>query len=297
MAKKADTQRGRAGSKTEKRDVQRARVLQSVRAELEARRPAKAARVFLNGDAHNIFPKGAGLRPWLAKTIGKQQVGELVTSFARFPCFYCKKGLQPCERCEGSGHLPGAEICGACAGLSVTRCEFCDGSAWATITVVPAGLQPLVASERAKLAAERVDALLARPLPQPSQRDPVKSAKSCAGLLLEVNRQLGVFENVVVAVQALLRTQPESKRLLVQILGRSCRAGAAAEGRVRELISQLAACSKLQADTARPAKLRKLATAGAAYYEELAKSDAFAGTPFDHPFLRSAVRRAGRPRD
>ncbi len=288
------------GSRTrarQKRDGQRARLLQSVVNELERGRGTRAAQLFRDGQAHDLFPTGNGLARWLIKSIGKEATGKLVDAFAQFPCFYCKRGLEPCEACDGHGAIAGPMICEACAGLGVARCEFCDGSGWVTNNVVPPGLRLIVLAERVNRARSHIETALQKPVPKNVSADPVKDAKRCAKQILEVNRQMGVFENAVEVSKELLRTHPSSKEKLAKIVGLCCRAAVEAQVRVRELTKQMSVCSKAQAETVDDdATVRKRAEKGAAFYESLATSKTFAGTTLEHPYLQQAATKLSRRR-
>lgn len=282
-------------SAKQRRDSQRARVLQSVVNELERDRGTQAVQLFREGQDHGLFPTGTGLPRWLIKTIGREATGKLVDAFAQFPCFYCEKGLERCEACAGHGTIAGGMICEACAGLSVTRCGFCDGSGWITNNVVPPGLRLVVLAERVNRACGHVASLLQKPVPTNASAEPAKAAKRCAKELLDLNRQLGVLENAVVASKDLARTHPSSKEKLVKTVGMCCRAAANAQTRVRELVKQMSVCSKEQAEASElDSAVRERAEKGSTFYESLASSKTFAGTALEHPRLQQAVAKLGR---
>ena len=278
-----------------KRDRQRAHFLKALARELERGHGTKAAQLFLDGQAHAILPTGKSLPQWLAKTLGKEQTGKLVEAFAKAPCFYCKKGLLPCDGCDGRGLFAGGVICETCAGLGVIRCAFCDGSGWVTGDIVPVGLRFLVVAERAIQAHGRIRVLLRKPVPKSIPGNPAESAKRCAFLLLEINRQMGVLENTVMAARNLARMYPGSKRQIAKIVGASCQAAVEARVRIRELLKQMGVCCKLRAEAAnRNSAVRKRAMEGYGFYESLAASKTFTNTAFGHPYLQAAIERIGR---
>jgi hypothetical protein len=280
------------GSTKRKRDRQRIRVLRNIVDELEHGRRTTAAKHFREGQDHRLFPTGNGLPRWLIKSIGKEATGKLVDAFAQFPCFYCKKGLETCETCDGRGTIAGGIICEACAGLGVIRCSFCDGSGWVTYNVVPPGLRLTVLAERVNRASGEIETLLQKPAPKNASADPVKAAERCTKQMLDLNRQLGVLENAVVASKDLARTHPSSKQKLAKIAEACCHAAVEAQARVRLLAKQLAVCSTVQAEAVdADAAVRKRAKKGAAFYESLAASETLAGTALEHPFLQRAVAK------
>jgi hypothetical protein len=180
-------------------------------------------------------------------------------------------------------------ICEVCIGLKVGRCDFCDGSGWVTMNLVPEGLRTLVLRKRIGWACREIDALLKRSLPQASRNKATAIAKRCARLVLELNRSIGVLENGVVAAKSLSSTNERSQGGHARIVRTSCQAAARAELRVRELIRQMGACFRLQAEQAgeslSPSKHQGQA---AEFYESLAASKTLAGTCLEHPFLKEA---------
>jgi hypothetical protein len=290
--RRSDASRARA---SQKRAAQRARILQEVVADLERDRGTRAAKLCRNGQDHGLFPTGNGLRRWLLKSIGKEATGKLVDAFARFPCFYCENGLETCETCNGRGTIADSLICEVCAGLSVTRCGFCDGSGFVTNNVVPPGLRVVVLAERVNRASSRIKTLLDKPVPQDAPTDPVGVAKRCAKQLLDLSRQMGVFENTVVAAKDLAQAHPRSKEKLAKIVGLCCHAAVDARQRIRELAEQMSRCSKLQAEAPDvDESVRRRAERGAEFYESLAASETLAGTALEHPYLQRAVARLSR---
>jgi len=290
--RRSDASRARA---SQKRAAQRARVLKEVVADLERGRGTRAAKVFCNGQDHGLFPTGNGLPRWLLKSIGKEATGKLVDAFARFPCFYCENGLEPCETCNGRGTIADSLICEACAGLSVTRCGFCDGSGFVTNNVVPPGLRVVVLTERTNWASDRIKTLLQKPVPKGASTDPVKAAKRCAMQLLDLGRQMGVFENTVVAAKDLAQTHPRSKQKLAKLVGLCCQTAVDAQTRIWELAGQMSMCSKVQAEAPDvDESVRRRAERGAAFYESLAASKTLAGTALEHPYLQRAVAKLSR---
>ena len=264
-------------------------------AELERGRGTKAAKLFRDGQDHGLFPTGNGLPRWLIKTIGKEATGKLVDAFTQFPCFYCKERLEACVSCDGRGTIAGDMICEACVGLGVTRCGFCDGSGWITYNVVPPGLRLVVLAERVNRACSHIEKLLQKPVPKNTSDDPVKAAKQCAKQLLVLNRQLGVFENAIVASKDLARTHPSSKKKLVKIIRLCCRTAVEAQKRVRQMAKQMGVCSKEKAkDPDVNSSVRKRAVKGSKFYESLAASETFAGTTLEHPRLQQAVAKLSR---
>ncbi|MBN2446988.1 MAG: hypothetical protein JXO22_09695 [Phycisphaerae bacterium] len=275
----------------------RDRVMQGVLAKLERGRSTQAVKLFRNAQDHDLFPTGSGLHRWLNKSIGKEATAKLIDAFVRFPCFYCKHGLESCEVCDGRGTISGAILCEACAGLGVARCGFCDGSGWVTNNIVPPGLRVVVLAERVSRARKHLEVTLSKPISKGMPSDPVQAAKRCAKQILHVNRQLGVFENTIVTTRKVVESHPRSKEKLAKIIGVCCRGTLAGQERVRELAQRMSDYSKEIAESVNVDEtIRERAASGAAYYESLAKSATFAGTSLDHPYLRRTLRKLARQR-
>ena len=170
--------------------------LQAIKAilrELEHGDAAAAIRLFIKEQTLVSFPKDADLSEWLFKTIGKENTKKLVTAFAHAPCLNCKKGLQPCEGCDGSGHFKHEMICEPCFGLGQTICNFCGGTGWATIDFVPAGLRFVVFVDRLKIAATKAKAILGEPKKEGASISLAEYVK----LLVDLNRQISILEGVI----------------------------------------------------------------------------------------------------
>lgn len=269
------------------------RVLQSIVAELQNDRGAKAVRLHLDAEAHSLFPKGDKLGAWLVKAAGKEAATKLIGAWATFACFYCKKGLDRCEQCGGIGGTESRVFCDECLGLGVIRCDCCDGSGWITIDCVPSGLRPAVVVERVSLARHGMQALLKKPLPKPTARNPAATIKRCMRLLLAANGLLGVFENAVVALRGFRQSSAMPREKIGKLLKACVEAGAAGEVHVRRLLEHIAAAARLEANAAKAdPNARRLSLRWAEAYEKLSKSKTYAGTMLEHPFLKQVTKRA-----
>lgn len=275
------------------RTAQRAaRVLQNIAGELRQGHNKKATRMLWDAEAHNLFPEGAKFGPWLTKTQGKDVVRQLVHASATFPCFYCKKGHEKCEDCEGTGGTAIGRACARCLGLSVTPCGFCDGSGWVTINCMPEGLRPAVVAARTAEAREQLKTILVKPAPKTSLRNPVTAIKQSARQLLELNRLMGVFENTVTALKHFQQAGTLPKSKIGTLLKTCVEAGVAAETRVRRLLEIMAASARQNARAGDTESVTQgLAQEQAEFYDELSKSKTFAGTALEHPFLQQAAEQ------
>jgi len=260
---------------------------------LERGRRQDAARLFLQGLSHGIAPQDKPLLKWLSRAIGKELTAKLVNAFVHFPCFYCKKGRTRCEDCDARGSLEEGTPCRTCVGIGVARCEFCDGSGWVTLEYVPEGLRPVVIRNRAALALQRMRNLSRQPVGRPSSGDADKTVKRCSQFLLNLDRQMGVFENVLVAVEHLPEAD-HAKVKLRSLADRCVQTAAKGENRIRETILCMANAFRAAAKTAgKGSRKRSQAERRAEFYAALVDANrTLAGTGLEHPFLHKAVNEA-----
>jgi hypothetical protein len=159
-----------------------------------------------------------------------------------------------------------------------------------TINFVPEGLQWLVLRSRVDEGRGKLKALLARPLPKPSPKDPHRVVKACARQMSQVNRYLGVMENAIVACTDLRLRHPTLKAKLAKLAGACASAGLKGEQRVRKLLGQMSFCCRLVADSEeQTASARKRFGQMADYYETLGTTGSWVGTNIHHPFLDQAA--------
>lgn len=272
------------------------RVLEPVLAELKQGHGVEAVRRFGDVLDRGVVPADRGLLRWLAETIGKQATARLISAYARHPCFYCKKGLEPCESCHGSGRSGGANLCENCLTTGFARCDFCDGAGLATYNAIPEALRFPAALDRIKIAAKTLTNLLDQPVPKPRFDRARQCVKQCVQRVFEMNRLMGVFENALVLVKSLEpsgASPPALREKTMMICVRSARRG---RKRICELLQCMAACESYEAKSAgsKP-PARKLAENRAALFGSLAKSvSTFAGTALEHPFLYQEIAASRR---
>ena len=145
------------------------RFRQAIVAELAAGRSADAVRIFGEGLANGLAPKGEQLYPWLQKTLGKKQTAELISAYAKHACFACRGGMESCEACNGQGRWKDGTICDQCVGIGLARCAFCNGTGLVTHNAVPAGLRLHVMVKRVTLATTEMKSVLKQSVPEVSE--------------------------------------------------------------------------------------------------------------------------------
>lgn len=274
------------------------RAMRGVVTALERNRSEEAVREFMQITSAGITPKSERTTTWLVSMIGKALATRLVEAFVHFPCFYCRKGRVDCEICSGRGHNSGGMPCERCIGMCVERCDFCDGSGWVTMNYVPEGLRPPVIKGRAALAIQRMKALLELPCPEVRCRDPQVSIKRARLMLLNMDRQMGVFENMVLAFGGLPADWRKARAAIKPVIRKCVLLAARAERRTCELVQVIAEGHRCLAGLMNPdSKDRKRLRQQARYYESLIDPErSLAGTGLTHPFLHDAISDVVRKR-
>ena len=168
-------------------------VVASINIALEQGEDRKAVQLIAEAVESHLLPRAGALLPLLARHLGQFMASRVIHTFATYPCFYCDKGLNPCEACSGTAWNEDGSACEECLGLGHAFCDFCKGSGWVTIDFVPAGLRLPVLIERLELADKRLRGALG-PMERPD-------TKTLSARLVALNQVLAVLENTVLAVK------------------------------------------------------------------------------------------------
>lgn len=247
---------------------------------LKAGRDIEAARVLVDAINHQALRADADLAGVLVRALGRQGLSRLIRGFARYPCFYCKQGLQECPACRGRGATAGGWVCEACIGLGVGRCDFCDAAGLVTYNFVPVGLRPAVIVERLRSPARELESVLSASVP----RNRVNQ-KTVARQILMLNRLAGMLENAADAAKK-LRTTSESTRKFSGRVDKACAASwKRISHRLQVLVKLLAVLAQKELEAISNTSSRQRAERRVGFYERLAKNARFEGTCLEHPFL------------
>jgi hypothetical protein len=269
------------------------RFRQGLVAALAAGRSADAIRIFGEGLAHGVVPKGVQLHRWLQANLGKQVITELVAAYAKQPCFACDSGMESCESCDGHGRWKDGAICDRCVGIGVARCAFCNGTGLVTHNAIPAGLQLHVMVRRVALATSELEAVLKQPLPQLSHAAPHSALKECARQLKQVDRPMGALENALLFLRERVQARPREKGTLAKVMKFVLRHAVAGTVRTRAIVKCMARSAECEAQSQRQLRgARRLAARRASFYKSLLTSvRGFSNTGLDRPLLSRAVKR------
>jgi len=143
-------------------DTQTKHIMQGIQQELTVGKKAEAVRLFMEAQSKHLLPRDGDTLQWLVEKIGNDFTNKLLDALVHYPCFYCKKGLQPCEACDGAGHLDHETICDQCLAVGLVGCSFCGATGWSPYESVPTGLRYIVFAGRAKIAEEQIKTILAK---------------------------------------------------------------------------------------------------------------------------------------
>ena len=208
-----------------------------------------------------------------------------MNAYAGLPCFYCNKGVIPCEECNGRGYDEDRTLCAECLALGVNRCDFCGGSGWFTIDHVPHAFKLNVIMRRVLTAGKEAEVVLASDIAVVSSAEPAVTRKLAAKELLQVNRLLGVLENMAVAAKQEASSYAESAEVTHKATA-ACEALAPKlQERTCQLLVTLADAAKAEAASATRTETRRLSERRAEFYGGLASSKNFSGTLLRHPLI------------
>lgn len=274
------------------------RILTGMTSSLRRGRHGETTRLFKEGQSCGAIPADDQLAEWLEESVGKQATDQLAKAFALTPCFFCNKGRELCEQCDGTGCHGEEMVCDACLSLGTTRCACCDGSGWVGTDFVPAVFRVPVLTIRTKMAMERLQTLLQKTFSKPSRRNCKAVLRECGGALLVANSVLGILENMVTFASQLPELPPTAQARTNKFVDNCCRTAAQAMRYVRSVLMRMAAAARHMAENA-PAKSieRAFASNRAERFEVLLGTDDYAGTSLEHPILEKAVQAAEARRE
>lgn len=255
---------------------------------LELDRADEAVRELLQALTANEIPASGDVVGWLARRIGKERTLQLVQAMVRFPCFGCRDGRQPCDACESSGSIAGVP-CDTCLGTRLERCDFCNGSGLMAINSVPDAFKLAIIRFRLEAAGKRIRHLLGEPLPGASQGEPAEAVKRARLLLLQVDRSIGVVENMLMVAEHL--QDEEARRGLRPALAGAARIAMRGEERLCELVQVMARAYLRRADRVQDEEAREHCLRAARYYESLVSPErSLTGSGLTHPFLHQIIK-------
>jgi len=268
-------------------DPRTQQALDRIKAALSRRKGDDAVRFFKEASSVGLIPGDGDVLAWLQETLGTEPTDMLMNAYAVLSCFYCNKGIVACEDCKGRGHEPDGTLCSKCLALGIDRCDFCAGSGWFTINHVPHVLQPGVILRRVVNAGKEAEAVLSAPIPVVLHGEPAGARKLGAKLLLQVNRLLGVLENMAVGAGKLATQNAEAANVARKTIA-ACEAIAPRlQERAGKLLGVLAEAATVEAGITTRSASRRMAERRAAFYGGLATSKSFAGTLLRRPFIFS----------
>lgn len=276
-------------------DPRTRQALDRIKGALSRRKGDEAIRFFNDASSHGLIPNDENVLTWLRQRLGHDPTERLISAYARLSCFYCNKGVITCEDCKGRGYDADRTLCAECLALGIDRCDFCGGSGWFLIDHVPRAFKLLVILRRVVAASKEVDVLLGSAVPAVSTGDATDARKLAAKALLQVNRLLGVLENMAVAARQEESHHAESAEIAHKAISACEALGPKLKERACQLLGILAEAAKAEAASASRRTARRIAERRAEFYGQLAASRNFSGTFLRHPLLFHDEQSAAPP--
>lgn len=266
-------------------DLRTQQALDRIKGALASTKGDVAVRFFNEASKHGLIPNDENLVTWLDRTLGHDYTERFISAYVNLSCFYCTRGVVPCEDCEGRGHGADRRLCPTCLALGLNRCDFCGGSGWFTINHIPRAFQLPVIARRIAAATKEAGTVLASVVPNVADFEPAQARKLAAKALIQSNRLLSVFENMMIATK-----QEESRKVDATVSGDSLPVSC------KELVPRLSEriCTLLyviaEAEAAESISASRKTTPHTAqgkieFYTDLASSQNFEGTLLWHPLL------------
>jgi hypothetical protein len=267
--------------------------LKSLVKALERGHRHEALELFLKNQAHDVFPKGHDTLKWLTRHIGNKASARFVEALASLACFDCKKGLRPCENCDGAGHFDHEMVCESCLGLASVSCDFCGGTGLASIDFIPMGLRLAVFAVRLENAENHIAALLKKPIVSTPTENPAGAFGDCVDGLFNVNRHISVLESAVGVTHDMIEVPRSLSHRVSQITDKAVRTAIKGEKRLAETVAYMVGLCELQAKNEKEdRKTRQLAGARKKFYRfMLTSTPPFAGTYLEHIALNEAAKK------
>jgi hypothetical protein len=267
--------------------------IETVLKELAQGNADAAVRIFLKDQVSFSFPKDTDMIKWLIENFGKDATKKVIKVFTHAHCLNCKKGLQKCEGCGGSGHFKHDIVCDSCFGLGSTICNFCGGTGWATIDFVPAGLRFAVFVDRLKTAAAKAREICNQPLALPQKAAVSGTLSEHAQLLVDLNRQIAILEGVVSAPMQIVRLAHVPMPKISEIARTSITIALKSKKRLLEIVGAMANAAQIESGNynKESKEYQIAAKRGDFYRSRIASVPPLAGTFLEHPFFDAVVKK------
>ncbi len=256
-------------------------ILQKLQQLLRPNKLADAVRMLNEALENGLVSRELSDPAVILANLDRESAAKLIQAYARYKCFYCRKGLEPCRECSSASRRSAARYCETCLGLRVVRCDFCDGSGWATYNIVPVGLRLPVAAARTAIAQRELSELLKR-----SQQRPA-DLKLLGTRLVALNRYAGIFENALDAARRVSAENPAAQTAADRIRDKCLAAWKRIEPAMREHLVAMSAVLSRQAERTQDNGRRKLILVQKSALAALAAAPTFVNTSLEHAFLRS----------
>lgn len=242
-----------------------------------------AMQLLRHADAAGSLKNDDEVVPAIEVAVGKRECATIMKAFAGDSCRYCKGGRETCEECDGKGNLGADEVCDQCVGLGLSRCPFCNGTAFAGYDFVPTALRPSVMALRLHAAKKQIsglaeaDALVGLTAAQANKR------------ILEIDRCRGILANAIERARQHSAGAMGARMLFssaqLDAIERECKEwNRRAEEAIRVLLRGLVERAVAEhGDTGLPAAQRRLAASRAKFLVGLSRKAMFGNSVLSTP--------------
>lgn len=251
------------------------------------------ARLFVRAVQNHIIPDFKDLLPWCFKALGREYTEHVIKALAAWSCPVCKKGLEQCDLCDGSGWSGPDMLCEMCMGLGLIPCQFCGGSGLSTLESIPSGLRLTVVCTRARLTAKHVKTVKSKLNDPGREPDTTNSTRKPGETLLILNKLLSRLEGCLDEIKQTVPIHPRHRFLAAKVLSECAKAGVMGKKLIRQILQEMikAEESSMRAPQANEA-IRALSRLRIDFYQELLESGlGWQGSPLEHPLLDRAIQR------
>jgi len=249
-------------------------------------------RIFLKAMEKNIFPDMRDLLPWCLNKFGPENTEFLVKALAAWSCPICKKGLEHCDLCSGSGMAGPELVCETCLGFGVIPCQFCGGTGLSTLETIPTGLKIAVLGARIKIATKHIKTIQSKLKESNGELQAENSIKKHSETLLALNKLLSLLEASLDEIR-LMEVKHTKDEIAVKKLSSKCsKVGILTKKLVKQVLEMMINAEKHQMDRHTKREVKNIYESRLEFYKELLESTpVWPGTSLEHPILDSAIKR------
>lgn len=251
------------------------------------------ARLFVRAVENHIIPPSKDPLQWCFKTLGRKETEHVLKALAAWSCPVCKKGIEKCDLCDGSGWSGPDMLCETCMGLGVIPCQFCGGSGLFTLESLPAGLRLTVLGIRARLTAKRITAVQSELNGRGGEPDAANSPGKSEEKLLILDRLLSRLEGCLGEIEQMTPIHRRHRFPLGKITSDCARGGILCKRLIRQVLKEMIKAQESRMNDPQASETtRTLCRIRSDFYHDLLDSElGWTGTLLQHPLLDRTIQR------